>query len=109
MKKKGPDRAAMDQLEAQDVTSFGEDPELLDPAEQALLDGGNAGDTQPPAPPEGSQAAPPRRSGPPLSGPLKSRNRMTIKPPPAMRQARIFPTSKSANWRPPTRFPHGHC
>ncbi len=59
MKKKGPDRAAMDQLEAQDVTSFGEDPELLDPAEQALLDGGNAGDTQPPSPPEGSQAAPP--------------------------------------------------
>ena len=30
---------AMDQLEAQDGASFGEDPELLDSAEQALLKG----------------------------------------------------------------------
>jgi hypothetical protein len=42
IKKKGADRAAMDQLEAEDVASFGEDPELLDPAEQAMMQGGNA-------------------------------------------------------------------
>jgi hypothetical protein len=42
MRKKGAERSAMDQLEAEDVTSFGEDPELLDPAEEAALAGGNA-------------------------------------------------------------------
>jgi hypothetical protein len=41
-KRKGADRAAMDQLEAEDVASFGEDPELLDPAERELLQSGNA-------------------------------------------------------------------
>src|SRR5271166_1545731 len=46
LKKKGADRPALDQLEPEDVASFGEDPELLDPAEQAMLDGGNAGDAQ---------------------------------------------------------------
>jgi len=50
LKKKGADRAVLDQLEPEDVTSFGEDPELLDPAEQAMLDGGNAGDAQAVAP-----------------------------------------------------------
>ncbi len=44
VKKKGADRAALDQLEPEDVASFGEDPELLDPAEQAMLEDGNAGD-----------------------------------------------------------------
>jgi hypothetical protein len=44
VKKKGAERVAMDQLEAQDVASFGEDPELLDPAEQAMLEGGNTAD-----------------------------------------------------------------
>ncbi len=59
MKRKAADPAAMDQLEAQDVASFGEDPELLDPAEQALLEGGNAGNAQPPALPQESDRARP--------------------------------------------------
>ncbi len=59
MKRKAADPAAMDQLEAQDVASFGEDPELLDPAEQALLEGGNAANAQPPAPPQESDKARP--------------------------------------------------
>ena len=42
MKKKPADRAAMEKLEAMDVTATGEDPELLDPAEEAMLQGGNA-------------------------------------------------------------------
>ena len=45
-RKKGGERAAMDQLEAEDVTSFGEDPELLDAAEQAALASGNADERQ---------------------------------------------------------------
>ncbi len=42
MRKKGAERAAMEQIEAEDVASFGEDPELLDPAEEAALAAGNA-------------------------------------------------------------------
>ncbi len=52
LKKKEADRTALEQLEPEDVASFGEDPELLDPAEQAMLDGGNTGD---------AQAVPPRQ------------------------------------------------
>jgi hypothetical protein len=48
LKKKAADQAALAQLEPEDVASFGEDPELLDPAEQAMLEVGNAGDAQPP-------------------------------------------------------------
>jgi hypothetical protein len=62
MKKKAADPVAMDQLEAQDVPSFGEDPELLDPAEQALLEGGNAGNVEPPAPPQESDKVRPERT-----------------------------------------------
>lgn len=56
LKKKAADPAALDQLEPEDVASFGEDPELLDPAEQAMLEGGNAGDAQP-APRQEREAA----------------------------------------------------
>jgi hypothetical protein len=59
MKRKAADRTMMDQTGAQDMTSFGEDSELLDPAEQALLDGGNAADTQPPAPSQESETSQP--------------------------------------------------
>src|SRR5579885_2048311 len=47
MRKKGAERASMETLEPQDVASFGEDPELLDPAEEAALAGGNAGEPGP--------------------------------------------------------------
>jgi hypothetical protein len=49
MRKKGADRAAMDSMEPENIASFGEDPELLDPAEEAALASGNAGDSQAPA------------------------------------------------------------
>jgi hypothetical protein len=49
MRKKGPEPSAARQLEPEDVTSFGEDPELLDPAEQAALAAGNADAGAPPA------------------------------------------------------------
>jgi hypothetical protein len=41
MKKRGAERSPIEALEPEDVTSFGEDPELLDPAEQAALEAGN--------------------------------------------------------------------
>jgi hypothetical protein len=41
-RRKGNERSSMEPLEAADVTAFGEDPELLDPAEEAALAGGNA-------------------------------------------------------------------
>lgn len=44
VRKKDAEPAAMDGLEPQDVASFGEDPELLDAAEEAVLASGNAGD-----------------------------------------------------------------
>jgi hypothetical protein len=48
-KRGGADRVAMESLEPEDVASFGEDPELLDPAEEAALAAGNAIDAQQPA------------------------------------------------------------
>ncbi|GEM_PF-3467101 len=48
MKKKDADRAAMESMEPANIASFGEDPELLDPAEEAALASGNAADAQPP-------------------------------------------------------------
>src|SRR5579885_2415969 len=42
MRKKGAERTATDQFESADVTAFGEDQELLDPAEEAALAAGNA-------------------------------------------------------------------
>ncbi|HEY2107868.1 MAG TPA: hypothetical protein VGH29_18870, partial [Candidatus Binataceae bacterium] len=59
IRKKGAERTAMDQLEAEDVTSFGEDPELLDPAEEAALAGGNADSPPMPVRQVSSQTAEP--------------------------------------------------
>lgn len=59
MRKKGADRAAMEQLEARDVTAFGEDPELLDPAEEAALAAGNTDGPQTQGREEPSAAAQP--------------------------------------------------
>jgi uncharacterized coiled-coil protein SlyX len=50
MRKKGADRTAMESMDPENMASFGEDPELLDPAEEAALASGNAGDSQPSAP-----------------------------------------------------------
>ncbi len=52
MKKKGAERGVTEQLDARDVTAFGEDPELLDPSEEAALAGGNADGPAAPAPRE---------------------------------------------------------
>ncbi len=57
MRKKGAERATMETLEPQDVASFGEDPELLDPAEEAALAAGNAGEPGPRQPQEAVQPA----------------------------------------------------
>lgn len=57
MRKKDAEQAAMDQLEAEDVASFGEDPELLDPAEQAALAAGNVDGPQTAGRQESSQPA----------------------------------------------------
>lgn len=59
IRKKGAERAAMEQLEAEDVASFGEDPELLDPAEEAALAAGNADGPQTHGRQESSQPAEP--------------------------------------------------
>jgi len=42
MRKKAAERPSPQMLEPEEVTSFGEDPELLDPAEEAALNAGNA-------------------------------------------------------------------
>ncbi|HEV3111881.1 MAG TPA: hypothetical protein VGY99_15445 [Candidatus Binataceae bacterium] len=64
MRKKGAERAAMDQLEVEDVTSFGEDPELLDPAEEAALAAGNADGPQTQRRQESSQTDEPAQESP---------------------------------------------
>ena len=46
MKRKGAERTAIEPLEAHDVTAFGEDPELLDAAEEAALASGNVDNSQ---------------------------------------------------------------
>ena len=110
MKKKGPDRAAMDQLEAQDVTSFGEDPEFARSGRAGAADGGNAGDTQPPAPPEGSEAAPPAAERAPAQ-----RSAEEPQPPHDDQTAagdapsEDFSDEQVRKLAPTTRFPHGHC
>ncbi len=57
MRKKSAERAAMEQLEARDVTAFGEDPELLDSAEEAALAAGNVDGPQSEEREEASPAA----------------------------------------------------
>jgi hypothetical protein len=59
MRKKSAERAAMEQLETGDVTAFGEDPELLDPAEEAALATGNVDGPQSEEREEPSAAAQP--------------------------------------------------
>jgi hypothetical protein len=57
MRKKGAERTPMETLEPQDAASFGEDPELLDPAEEAALAAGNAAQPQPRQMQESAQPA----------------------------------------------------
>jgi hypothetical protein len=59
-RKKGTERSPIEPLEPEDVTSFGEDPELLDPAEEAALAGGNADGPRTEA---GQEDSPPGQSG----------------------------------------------
>jgi hypothetical protein len=61
MRKKGAERA-MDQIEARDVTAFGEDPEPLDPAEEAALATGNVDSPQSQGRQESAAAQPAQES-----------------------------------------------
>jgi len=63
MRKKGAERAATEQLEAHDVTAFGEDPELLDPMEEAALAAGNTEGPQTHGRQESAVAAQPAPEG----------------------------------------------
>lgn len=63
MRKKGAERGAMEQLETRDVTVLAEDPELLDPAEEAVLAAGNADGPAAPAAQESAAADKPASQG----------------------------------------------
>ena len=68
IRKKDAERTALEQLEAEDVASFGEDPELLDPAEEAALASGNAQGSQTHNREETTQTAGPAQETPSESG-----------------------------------------
>lgn len=73
MKRKGADREVMEPIETHDVSPLGEDPELLSPAEEALLEAGNASQAQEQTPHE-QQPAAAQTAETPVTEPLAERH-----------------------------------